>query len=78
MKAYKICDDCHELGYFKSQKDVAFYIKNDEDVAQWFEDYEEFIELTKAYDNGEIEWQEYRSTLMEHCIYIEEIEIIGE
>lgn len=78
MKAYKICDDCHELGYFKSKKDVAYYIKNNEYVAQWFEDYEEFTELVEAYENGKIEWQEYEDTLMENCIYIEEIEIIGE
>lgn len=78
MIAYKLSDDCHELGYFKSQKDVAYYIKNDEDIAEWYEDYEEFTELVEAYENGKIEWQEYRSTLMEHCIYIEEIEIIGE
>ena len=78
MKAYKICDDCHELGYFKSKKDVAYYIKNNEYIAQWFEDYEEFTELIEAYENGKIEWQEYKDTLMENCIYIEEIEIIGE
>ena len=78
MKAYKICDDCHELGYFKSKKDVAYYIKNNEYIAQWFEDYEEFTELIEAYENGKVEWQEYKDTLMENCIYIEEIEIIGE
>lgn len=78
MKAYKVCDDCHELGYFKSQNDVARYIGTDEDVAEWFESHEEYLELVEAYENGEIEWQEYRDTLMENCIYIEEIEINGE
>ena len=45
MIAYKLSDDCHELGYFKSQKDVAYYIKNDEDIAEWYEDYEEFKDI---------------------------------
>ena len=75
---YKLSDDCHEIGYFKSKNIVAYYIKNDEDIAQWFEDYEEFTELVEAYENGKIGWQEYKDTLMENCIYIEEIEVIGE
>ena len=78
MKAYKVCDDCHELGYFKSQNDVTRYIGTNEDVAEWFESHEEYLELVEAYENGKIEWQEYKDTLMENCIYIEEIEIIGE
>ncbi len=77
MKAYKLDNDCHMLGYFKTKEGLARYIAtNESDIEDWFESYEEYRDVVEKYFNEEITWKEYVDILNDNLIYVEEIEII--
>lgn len=83
MIVYKLSDDCHELGYFKSMKDLARYMLKDVDYfAEWYEnpDKEDLKKFLNEYLNGQISNDNdfIYGIQDDSCIYIEKIELIGE
>lgn len=78
MIAYKLTDDCYEIGYYKTKLGVAKQITRDEDYfSQWFDSHKEYLEVIKNYENNG-NWEEYIKELSNNNIYVEEIEIIEE
>ncbi len=81
---YKLSDDCHEIGYFKSMKDlVKHMLKDVEYFAEWYEnpDKEDLEKTLNAYLEGQ--FPDDDDTFIyclcdDSCIYIEKIELIGE